>query len=231
MTRIKKGKIGNYLLLSATMLSLGVNSVLALTKPNYVNDIQTSNANLVMEGKNIVEPNEEFSLNIMLKDVSGSNLMGIQGDLEVLDDCVSLVSLESVNNVVAFNNKFAYSDFDGFGEDTMLVKANFKANDDVCNTTISVDKIKMAFVDGTKIKYDDSASASIKVIAKALETEKVKNDAVTEVIPRNMEKESVIVNNTNKEEKEIKENSYLKIITRKISNDDVTIKNIIDYLF
>lgn len=215
---VKKFEIGKYIILPAMILSLNVGSVSALSQPKYVTDVNTSNANLTLEGNNKVFPNNDFSLNIVLDDIKGSNLMGIQGNVNVLDDtCVSLVSLEGQNGVMANKNIFAYTDFNGFNSKTTLVKANFKALQNDCHTTISIDNIKMSFTDYTKIKYEDSASMIVNV------EEKEKIPVIEEVKQEETKTidDKIVVSNNEivKEErtKEITEENTDKIDTRSVN--------------
>lgn len=209
---VKKFEIGKYIILPAMILSLNVGSVSALSQPKYVTDVNTSNANLTLEGNNKVFPNNDFSLNIVLDDIKGSNLMGIQGNVNVLDDtCISLISLEGQNGVMANKNIFAYTDFNGFNSKTILVKANFKALQNTCSTTISVDNIKMSFTDHTKIKYEDSASMLVNIeekeeipVIEEVKQEKVKNiDDKIVVSNKKIVKEEISQEITEENNKEI----------------------------
>lgn len=233
---MKKEELCKYLILLIVILSLKIDVVYALTKPNYITDVKNSDADLLVEGVNNVNQNEEFSLNIVLNDIKGSSLMGIQGELEILDDnCISLIVLENMNNVVTYNNKFVYSDFDGFDSNTSLVKAKFKTGQKVCNTTISVNNIKMAFVDGTKIKYEDSASIVINVIEDSnIEVISKENEQkeIEEIIELVETQPILKMEKVNKIElPEVKKINYLKIFARRMISYKDNFKNFINIYF
>lgn len=211
---VKKIEIGKYIILPAMILSLNVGSVSALSQPKYVTDVNTSNANLNVEGNNKVFPNSDFSLDIVLDDIKGSNLMGIQGNVNVLDNtCVSLVSLEGQNGVMANKNIFAYTDFNGFNSKTTLVKANFKALQNNCSTTISIDNIKMSFTDFTKIKYEDSTNMIINV--EKQEEIPVKEEEKEEI---KSTPNKVVVTNKEIVSNEVKEDKNLEVAEKEINN-------------
>lgn len=219
---MRKRKIGRYFIFASMFLSLGANNVLALTQPRFVGEVKTSNANIVIEGKNVVSQGEEFSLNIKVSNIEGSNLRGIQGVLEVADyGCISFKSLESSNNVNYFNNKFAYSDFDGFKEDIVLLTASFKANSNSCRTDISINDIKMAFIDRTKIEFLDNANTTIEVVEpKKEEITNLVEEEKNNVVP-------ILLNNTKEQEKqEVKEiKTVVKTNNSKVKKDESMNKN------
>lgn len=116
------------------------------------NIVYASDAKLTLEGKEEVIASETFEIDIMAKDIEGSNLMTIGGSLQSDNpDCLEISKIKVISSGIASGNKFAYSNGDGIKEDTKIARISLIAKKSTCRAEISINDPKLAFTDGTKL--------------------------------------------------------------------------------
>lgn len=137
--------------------------ILFLCNTSYVN--ADSNANISFGGNGSVSAGAEAKFDIVVSNIVGSNLMGVQGVVSSSNNnCLKFDRLEKVVGSANVNNgTFAYADTDGVSGTTTLVRAIFVSADNTCNATITIATPKISFTDGTK-KTLGTVSKSINVI-------------------------------------------------------------------
>lgn len=118
---------------------------LFLLCPTFV--FASSSADIYLSGNSEVKLGEEFSIDVGVRNIVGSNIMSVGGDIVVEDSqCFRFVRLEKVV-ADANNNRFVYLDMDGTMEDFVFVKAIFQAENQSCSTNINIEGLNYMFTD------------------------------------------------------------------------------------
>lgn len=111
-----------------------------------------SSATISYGGSGSVTTGQEFTVDILVTGITGSNLMGAQGTVTSSDpNCVSFQKLTRVSPTNVNNNIFAYADTEGESSNFTVAKATFTAGSSACTTTINITGPKISFTDGTKL--------------------------------------------------------------------------------
>ena len=186
-----------------------------------------SKGELKLEGNVEVLTESYFTLDITARNITGSNLMGVGGKVISSDsNCFDLVSIEMVLSGTSNKSKFAYLDADGFGSDGVIAKATFQSNSSVCSAEVQITEPKLAFTDGTRL----NAEVSKKMISvkELVEVEEIKNTVVTlnevEEMPKEVEKEEILVVEKDEETEEVVQNETKKNETISVKQEEKSSK-------
>lgn len=117
-----------------------------------------TNANIIFEGKELLQINETSSIDVLVKDIVGSQLTIAGGMISIEDStCLSIIDMTSIDNTVTVNpenGKFSLMNIGGLDHNSSLVRITLKAHEKSCKTNIKINSPKLAFYDKTQLSPD-----------------------------------------------------------------------------
>ena len=112
--------------------------------------VDAASANLGLSGNSTVAPGTSFSLNVVVSNISGSNIIGVGGGISSTN--ASCVKIESIAKVSPSSGQgagnFYYSDADGTMNTFTIVKVNLKAISQSCTANINITGGTLSFANG-----------------------------------------------------------------------------------
>jgi len=115
----------------------------------------SSSANIAWEGNELFEITEEFTQNLIFRNIQGSELISAGGIISVSDEtCFDVVKVEIQNPFATYyekSKKFAYSNLMGTKEDFTMLKVTLKAKENTCSANLKLENPKLSFADSTPL--------------------------------------------------------------------------------
>lgn len=112
-------------------------------------------------GNDLVQSGNDLTITLSVKDIKNEGISTLGGRIISEDEsCLKLKSIEKKTSGITLGkndnkNVFAYSNGDGITENFDIISAIFETSSNTCSTTIKLENLRIAFIDGTREEADD----------------------------------------------------------------------------